>query len=269
MLRNIGSAAHQKRLDPFLLLDEFKSDQADDYIGGFPEHPHRGFETVTYMLAGALRHRDSVGNVGHLRAGDVQWMSAASGILHEEMPEQTDGLMWGFQLWVNLPAEHKLDPPHYTDIPADQIPQIEAALGVKVKIIAGTYQDVTGPASSLGDTPLFLDVHIDPGSTWLHEIAAGLNSFVYVYEGVATVEQSGEAAEISSQQLVVLKNKNGESGELKLTADQSVVRCLLLAGRPYREPIVQYGPFVMNNRKEIDQALEDYANKQLVFNTDN
>jgi redox-sensitive bicupin YhaK (pirin superfamily) len=241
-------------LDPFLLLDEFKSDRADDYIAGFPDHPHRGFETVTYMLAGAMRHEDHSGNRGDLVAGSVQWMTAGRGIVHSEMPRQTDGMMWGFQLWINLPARDKMMAPRYQDIVPDRIPERELADGVRVRLIAGEAGGAVGPVEGIVTEPLYLDVRMTPGARLTESVPAGHTAFAYVYDGQATFGGSDAGRDVRARHLAVL-----DDGErVTVEAGPAGARFLLLAARPLREPIARYGPFVMNTREEIVQAVEDY-----------
>ena len=244
----------QRRLDPFLMLDEFRSDNPEDYLAGFPNHPHRGFETVTYMLAGRMRHRDNAGHEGLLTAGAVQWMTAGRGIVHSELPEQEDGLMHGFQLWVNLPARDKLTAPDYRDIPAEAIPGYTAADGVAVKVIAGESDGVAGAVRREATEPLYLDIDLPPGAAHAVAIPAGHNAFLYVYRGRVEVGERGQRVE--AEQLAVLSNAPDADSVLLGSAEGA--RLLLIAGRPLHEPIVQWGPFVMNRREEIEAALADY-----------
>lgn len=249
----------QKRLDPFLMLDEFGSDQAGDYIAGFPDHPHRGFETVTYMLNGRMRHRDSVGNSGLLTNGGVQWMTAGRGIIHSEMPEQEDGLMRGFQLWVNLPAKNKMMAPGYQDLPSDAIPEVQLANGALVRVIAGAFAGVTGAIQRPDTEPLYLDVHIPAGASVQLPIQDGHNAFLYPYEGELTV--GALARPVKRQQMGILSTTAGASGiTVNAVADS---RFILVAGKPLREAIAQYGPFVMNTPAEIEQAIRDYQTGRL------
>ena len=237
-------------LDPFLLLDEFKSDRPGDYLAGFPDHPHRGFETVTYMLAGAMRHQDHAGNEGDLVAGSVQWMTAGRGIIHSEMPRQQDGLMWGFQLWVNLPARDKMTAPRYQDIPPDRVGEATLAEGVRVRVIAGEVGGVRGPVEGIATRPLYLDVRMAPRSRVSLPVPAGHTAFAYVYEGRATLGTPGQA--VGAGQLAAFVD--GES--VTAVADEGA-RFLLLAARPLGEPIARHGPFVMNTREELVQAVQD------------
>ncbi len=244
----------QKRLDPFLMLDAFGSDSASDYIGGFPSHPHRGFETVTIMLEGRMRHQDSVGNVGLLEPGSVQWMTAGRGIIHSEMPEQQEGRMAGFQLWVNLAAKDKMTAPAYRDVPPAEVPAVTLAGGVHVRVIAGQALGVAGAVSRPTTEPLVLDIGLPAGSSFDAEVPAGHNAFVYVYGGGA-VDVGGQAVE--SERLAILSNDALADG-VRLAASGSPGRVLLVAGAPLNEPIAQYGPFVMNTAEQIQQAVADF-----------
>ncbi|GLS03729.1 hypothetical protein GCM10007860_08740 [Chitiniphilus shinanonensis] len=242
----------QRRLDPFLMLDAFKSDQADDYIAGFPDHPHRGFETVTYMLAGRMRHRDNAGNEGLLQNGGVQWMTTGRGIVHSELPEQEDGLMEGFQLWVNLPGRNKMTEPGYRDIPAEQIPEFALDGGGALKLIAGQLGDAEGAVTRPDTEPLYLDLAIPAGGEYRVAIPAGHNAFVYVYRGALTVGELDRPLRV--QQMGVLGNE-GDGVWLKSDVD---TRLILVSGKPLNEPIAQWGPFVMNTREEVQQAVYDF-----------
>ena len=259
LTRMIGTSALEQ-LDPFLLLDEFKSDRADDYLAGFPDHPHRGFETVTYMLAGAMEHRDHAGNRGELIAGSVQWMTAGRGIVHSEMPRQRDGLMWGFQLWVNLPARDKLMAPRYQDIAPERIPEAKLGERASARVIAGEAGGVRGPVEGIATEPLYLDVHLSPGAAVELPMRAGHNAFAYVFEGQAALGPASDAREVGAGRLAVL----GDGDSLRAVAGSTGARCLLLAARPLHEPIARYGPFVMNTREEILQAVDDYRNGRLL-----
>jgi redox-sensitive bicupin YhaK (pirin superfamily) len=236
-------------LDPFLLLDEFRSDEASDYLAGFPDHPHRGFETVTYMLAGRMRHGDNKGNVGLLAPGSVQWMTAGRGIVHSEMPEQEQGLMWGFQLWVNLPAADKMTAPRYQDIPPADIPVVATANGVRVKVIAGQFQGVQGAVQAGTTAPVYLDVELPAQATVDLDLPRDHAGFVYVYEGALAAPSA-----IARGELAVL----GTGPRLTLAAAATPARAIVVAGRPLKEQVVKYGPFVMNSEAEIVQAIEDY-----------
>ncbi|MEO5812384.1 MAG: pirin family protein [Rhodanobacter sp.] len=238
-------------LDPFLLLDEFRSDDADDYIAGFPEHPHRGFETVTYMLAGHMRHRDNHGNTGDLTPGSVQWMTAGRGILHSEMPRQENGLMWGFQLWVNLPAADKMTAPRYQDIGPERIPVVHPTDGVEVKVIAGELGGVTGPVAGIPTAPVYLDVSLQAGAELTLALPAQHHGFAYVFAGDGALI-GGELLQHS--ELGVLS----AGGQLKLSATDQPSRLLLVAGKPLNEPVARHGPFVMNTPAQIQQAMADF-----------
>lgn len=248
----------QYRLDPFLMLDAFGSDEAGDYIAGFPSHPHRGFETVTYMLAGRMRHRDSAGNEGLLQNGGVQWMTAGRGVIHSEMPEQEEGRMAGFQLWLNLPAKDKMIAPWYRDIQSDTIPELLTAAGVKVRIIAGSSHGVAGAVQREVTQPLYLDIHMPVGSSFSHSLPASFNAFVYVYEGEVQIRER----EVPVQRMAILKKSPDADG---VVIDAKVdSRLLLIAGQPLGETIVQYGPFVMNSQAEIFKAISDFREGKLV-----
>jgi quercetin 2,3-dioxygenase len=240
----------QRRLDPFLMLDAFGSDSADDYIAGFPDHPHRGFETVTYMLAGNMRHRDSAGNEGLLKDGGVQWMTAGRGVIHSELPEQSEGRMEGFQLWLNLPAKDKMNPPWYRDIQSAELPEWRGE-GVVARVIAGSTHGVQGAVQRDGTEPLYLDLHLDAGATFEQPLRESHNAFVYVYRGSVRVGEQ----EVPVQRMAILRN-TGDG--VRLTAGSDGARAILIAGKPLKEPIVQYGPFVMNTQQEIFKAVEDF-----------
>ena len=236
-------------LDPFLMLDEFRSDDASDYLAGFPDHPHRGFETVTYMLAGRMRHGDNKGNVGLLAPGSVQWMTAGRGIVHSEMPEQEQGLMWGFQLWVNLPAADKMIAPRYQDISPADIPVVAAASGVHVKVIAGQFNDVQGPVQGVTTAPVYLDVELPARATVDLDLPRDHAGFIYVYDGALAAPSP-----VARGELAVLSS----GPNLTLAAGDVPARAIVVAGRPLNERVVKYGPFVMNSEAEIVQAVEDY-----------
>jgi len=253
LTRVIGTPALE-HLDPFLLLDEFKSDRPDDYLAGFPDHPHRGFETVTYVLAGTMEHRDHAGNQGELVAGSVQWMTAGRGIVHSEMPRQRDGLMWGFQLWVNLPARDKMIAPRYQDILSERIPEVKLAEGVTARVIAGAAGGARGPVEGIATEPVYLDVGMSPGSVVELPLTVGHSAFAYVYEGRVAFGPASRAQEVGGGQLAVLSDGDA----LRAATAEGPARFLLLAAHPLREPIARYGPFVMNTREEILQAVEDY-----------
>jgi redox-sensitive bicupin YhaK (pirin superfamily) len=238
-------------LDPFLLLDEFRSDSAGDYIAGFPEHPHRGFETVTYMLAGHMQHQDNHGNRGDLTPGSVQWMTAGRGILHSEMPQQENGLMWGFQLWVNLPAQDKMTAPRYQDIGPERIPTVHPADGVTVKVIAGELAGATGPVEGIATAPVYLDIALEPGAQVAIPLPAGHHAFAYVFDG-SEAEVAGER--LGRSELAVLS----DGDRLRLAGRDAPARVLLVAGRPLDEPVARYGPFVMNTPEQIHEAIADF-----------
>ena len=264
--RSLGSQ-RGVHVDPFLMLDEFYSDDPDDYMAGFPAHPHRGFETVTYMLDGHMRHEDHMGNRGDLGPGDVQWMTAARGIIHSEMPQQSEGRMRGFQLWLNLPSHEKMKPAAYRDIPAREIPVVKLSTGGEVKVIAGsptiegnaTAGPVNSGAARLTTDPLYLDAQLPPDAVFSVPVAAGHNAFLYLYEGSARVGAEGAAKALPHRAAGVLSDGDA----VTVQADAGGVRFLLLAAKPLREPVVQYGPFVMNTREEIEQAVNDYRSGRL------
>lgn len=238
-------------VDPFLLLDEFRSDAADDYIAGFPEHPHRGFETVTYMLAGHMRHGDNHGNQGDLGPGSVQWMTAGRGILHSEMPQQENGLMWGFQLWVNLPAKDKLTAPRYQDIGPERIPAVRPQDGVEVKVIAGDLFGVTGPVAGIATEPVYLDIAVQPGAQLEVPLPEGHSAFAYVFDG-DDAQVAGDV--LRRSELAVLS----KGGTVRIGGRDKAARVLVVAGRPLGESVARYGPFVMNTPEEIHQAIVDF-----------
>lgn len=242
----------QRRLDPYLMLDAFGTDKPEDYIGGFPNHPHRGFETVTYMIAGRMRHRDSAGNEGLLSNGGVQWMTAGRGIIHSELPEQEEGRMEGFQLWLNLPASHKMAPAWYRDFQNDHIPEFTTPAGVTVRVIAGSSQGVAGAMQREVTQPLFLDLHFAGAGSFMQALPAEHNAFVYVYRGSVSIGDTG----VALQRMAILRNERDTDGVVLQT--DGPARALLIAGKPLGEPIAQYGPFVMNTNEEIFQAVEDF-----------
>jgi len=243
----------QRRLDPFLMLDAFRNENPDDYLAGFPDHPHRGFETVTYMIAGRMRHRDSAGNEGLLENGGVQWMTAGRGVIHSEMPEQQDGVMEGFQLWLNLPARDKMREPSYRDFAAADIPAFAAGGGVEVFVIAGESHGVAGAVTRDATAPLYLDVHLPAGARFSQAVPPAHNAFLYVYRGEASVA----GTTVGERQMAILANEPSADG-VAIEAGAVPARVLLIAGRPLNEPIAQYGPFVMNTPDEIHAALNDY-----------
>jgi quercetin 2,3-dioxygenase len=246
----------QRRLDPFLMLDAFGSDQPGDYIAGFPDHPHRGFETVTYMLAGRMRHRDSAGNEGLLQSGGAQWMTAGRGVIHSELPEQSDGLMEGFQLWLNLPARDKMTAPWYRDLQSAEVPEWHDT-DVTARIIAGVSHGVQGAVQREGTAALYLDIHLAADAAFEQPLPAEHNAFVYVYRGAVAIG----AHAVPQQRMAILANR-GDGVRVK--AASGGARLLLIAGRPLKEPIAQYGPFVMNTQQEIVQAVEDFRAGRLV-----
>jgi quercetin 2,3-dioxygenase len=250
-------------LDPFLMLDEFGTDRAEDYIAGFPDHPHRGFETVTYMLDGRMRHKDNHGNEGVLVPGSVQWMTAGRGLVHSEMPEQQEGRMRGFQLWLNLPARDKMTAPRYQEFGPDRIPLVTPAKGVRVKVIAGKVGGTEGPISQPATDPTYLDVELAPGSLFTHQLPEGHAAFLYVFEG--SVRIGGEPATIvKSQELAVLsEGPEVRIGGVTPGAEGGGARAILVAGRPLREPVAKYGPFVMNTQKELMQAFKDFQSGRM------
>jgi redox-sensitive bicupin YhaK (pirin superfamily) len=252
--RTIGTPA-RRHLDPFLMLDHFGSDDPDEYIAGFPEHPHRGFITLTYMLDGHMLHQDSMGNRGDLRSGGAQWMKAASGVIHSEMPQQTQGLMRGFQLWINLPAREKLSDPAYQEFSPEAIPVVEGD-GRRVRLLCGTYGGRSGPIQDPNTHAQYLDVSLDAGRRFAHSLDSAMTAFIYVFEGDAALA----GAALPKHTLAVL----GDGEELEVSAGEQGARFILVAGQPIKEPIVQYGPFVMNTREEIEQAFADYRDNRLV-----
>ena len=261
-LRRSLGGQQQVRLDPFLMLDEFSSNDPNDYVAGFPPHPHRGFETVTYMLEGHMLHKDHLGNQGHLKTGGVQWMTAGRGIIHSEMPQQVSGAMRGFQLWINLPAKEKMKPAGYKDIQVEDIPRVSLANGGSVKVIAGAYenegQHIQGPIQGITTAPMFLDVHLPPNAAFEHRIPEELNAFVYIYEG--GLELGDPMKLVPKQAAIVL----GKGDLVKAKACAEGAQFIVLAALPLHEPIVQYGPFVMNTRAEIEQAIDDYQHNRFV-----
>ena len=259
--RSLGGSQLNQR-DPCLLLDEFKSDDSNDYIAGFPDHPHRGFETVTYMLAGVMQHKDSRGNEGELTGGAVQWMTAGRGIIHSEMPRQTDGLMWGFQLWVNLPASEKMREPRYQDIAADDVPEVVTGDGGRLRVVAGEAGGAKGPVTGIVTRPLYVDVALAEGGRLSQPVPVGHNAFVYVFEGEVELGGDGDSGRhlVSSGHLAVLED--GDEVQAR-PAGGGPARFLLVAAKPIGEPVARYGPFVMNTREEIAQAVEDFKEGRL------
>jgi hypothetical protein len=242
----------QRRLDPFLMLDAFASDDPDDYLAGFPDHPHRGFETVTYMIAGRLQHRDSAGHRGLLEGGGVQWMTAGRGVIHSEIPQQEAGRMEGFQLWLNLPAAEKMRAPWYRDFAAGELPRFGTDTGVVVTVIAGESHGVRGAVQREATAALYLDIHLPAGTHFAQPLPQGHNAFVHVYRGEARIADET----LPPHRMAILANAADADGVLIEAAEPA--RILLIAGRPLHEPIAQYGPFVMNTNEEIYQALTDF-----------
>lgn len=241
--------------DPFLLLDDFHSDNPADYIEGFPWHPHRGIETITYVLHGEVEHGDSMGNKGIIRSGDVQWMTAGSGIIHQEMPKgQKDGLMWGFQLWANLPASHKMMPPRYRDVKSGQIPETTLDAGTKVKVISGEVNGASGPVKDIVTEPEYLDVTVPAKSMFQHPVKRGHTVFAYVIDSAGHFDQSERLLDPESLALF------GDGDEVNVTTENNPVRFILISGRPIGEPVAWYGPIVMNTQEELRVAFEEYQN---------
>lgn len=255
LTRVLGHDLHT-RLDPFLMLDAFGSDNPGDYIAGFPNHPHRGFETVTYMIAGRMRHKDSHGNEGLLQNGGVQWMTAGRGLIHSEMPEQEEGVMEGFQLWLNLPAKNKLCQPWYRDIQSDDIPEVMTASGVKARVIAGHAHGGDGAMQREDTEPLYLDLHFPETDNAVFEqpLPASHNAFIYVYRGALEVVQNNSTTTVPVKRMAVLT----QDGDGLVVRAQAHSRAIVIAGKPLNEPIAQYGPFVMNTREELVQAVDDF-----------
>jgi len=247
----------QRRLDPFLMLDAFGSDKPGDYIAGFPEHPHRGFETVSYMIKGSMRHRDSAGNEGLITDGGVQWMTAGRGVAHSEMPEQTDGVMEGFQLWLNLPAKDKMTAPWYRDIPSEEIPRFSTASGATVQVIAGESHGVAGAVQRAHTEPLYLDIELEANATFEQLLPPGHNAFIYVFRGQVLVDEQC----VTQARMAILANNPDADGVRIVAAQPS--RVILIAGQPLNEPIAQHGPFVMNTQEELFQAVRDFQSGRL------
>ena len=254
LIRSLGSADHL-RADPFLMLDAFSSENPDDYVAGFPSHPHRGFETVTYLLDGHMLHEDHLGNRGNLKSGGVQWMTAGRGIIHSEMPQQENGRMRGFQLWINLPAKEKMKPAGYRDIQPSQIPVVELPGGGRAKVIAGTLNGTAGPVQGGSTEPSYWDISLPANTSFKQEIKESHSIYIYPFEG---------SIQISDR---VLKTHQGgvlgSGDKVEIKAGPDGARFLVLAAKPLKEPVVQYGPFVMNTRQEIEQAIRDYQSGEL------
>ena len=252
--RTIGGPAVDN-LDPFLLLDEFGSEEGADYIGGFPDHPHRGFETVIYMLNGLMRHDDSTGAGGTLGPGSVQWMTAGRGIVHSEMPQQEEGLMRGFQLWVNLPAADKMCAPRYQNIEPGDIPEVQGEGGVRIRVIAGEVDGIEGAVSGIAVAPIYLDILLPEDTAHTQPVPGGHAALCYVFEGeVSIIAADGTAVDVPHHTLAILSDGDG----VTMRAGTEGGQALLIAGKPLNEPVVRYGPFVMNSREEISQAIDDY-----------
>ena len=247
----------QHRLDPFLMLDAFGSDKPDDYIAGFPDHPHRGFETVTYMIAGRMLHRDSAGHEGLLQNGGVQWMTAGKGVIHSEIPQQDDGVMEGFQLWLNLHSSEKMKAPWYRDFQNDQLPKLQAPEGVEVTVIAGESHGVQGAVTREITQPIYLDVHMHQGSRFEQTLPADHNAFVYVYRGEVRIGSQV----VPEQRMAILANTLQADGVV--IESSAAAQFILVSGKPLNEPIAQYGPFVMNSQQEIYEALADFRDGRL------
>jgi redox-sensitive bicupin YhaK (pirin superfamily) len=264
LLTRIIGSPQLNMLDPFLLLDCFESDEAQDYIGGFPEHPHRGFETVTYLLNGRMRHRDNAGNEGVIEPGGVQWMTAGKGIVHSEMPEQEQGLMKGFQLWVNLPASAKMTEPAYQEYPPESTPLERRDDGTEIRVIAGkTNLGTVGPVINEYTYPTYMDITLPAGTVFQQSIAAQHNAFIYVIEGAlevvgTSVESSADAQQLGTKTLGIL----GPGNQLSVVSKNAGSRFLLVAGRPLNEPVARGGPFVMNTREQVMQAYADFSRGQ-------
>ena len=260
--RGLGQSPFARH-DPFLMLDHFSTDNADDYVAGFPSHPHRGFETVTYMIEGHMRHEDHLGHVGDLKSGGVQWMTAGRGVIHSEMPQQEAGRMRGFQLWINLPASEKMKPAAYRDIPAAEIPLVALPGGGVAKVVAGTLDiaghATAGPIQGLATAPLYVDLELPAGASVTVPVKAGHNAFIYVFEGSVEVGPADATRTVATHHAGMLS----DGDDVTLTGGPAAGRLLLLAGRPLREPVVQWGPFVMNTREEIEQAIRDYQSGRL------
>ncbi|WP_230409730.1 pirin family protein [Undibacterium fentianense] len=257
-LTRVLTQPYQYRLDPFLMLDAFGSDNPDEYIAGFPDHPHRGFETITYMLEGKMRHRDSAGNEGLLENGGVQWMTAGRGVIHSELPEQENGRMEGFQLWLNLAAKDKMCPAWYRDFKSNEIPEFETQAGVKVRVIAGQSHGIQGAMQRATTEPLYLDVAIPAGAQFQQYLPADANAFIYVYRGSVSIGEQ----QVPLQRMAILKKWPSADG-VKVLAHADA-KFILIAGRPLGETIAQYGPFVMNSQEEIFKAIDDFRNGRLV-----
>jgi redox-sensitive bicupin YhaK (pirin superfamily) len=255
LLRRSIATRRLDYIDPFLLFDHFGSDDPNDYLAGFPMHPHRGIETVTYMLAGVVHHQDSLGNSGDIRSGDVQWMTSGRGIMHEEMPRPVQGKMEGFQLWVNLPAALKMTRPRYQEVLSNTIPEVLREDGVKIRVIAGKVDRTSGPVTEIAADPTYLDITVPAGCLFRHPVEQGHSAFAYVFEGTGTfgTSRGATSATVSAPKLVIF----GDGDLVEVQPGSQAARFLLISGKPIGEPIARYGPFVMNTRQEIEQALSD------------
>lgn len=244
-------------VDPFLLFDHFGSENPDDYLAGFPMHPHRGIETVTYILAGAVNHRDSIGNAGKIGPGDVQWMTSGRGIMHEEMPEAVDGRLEGFQLWVNLPASLKMSEPRYQEILSDQIPEVSREDGTTIRVIAGEFEGVAGPVTEIAADPIYLDISLHAGASIIQPVERGHNVFAYLYEGEGIFGPAeGNRKETVTSPVMVLFE---DGDQIEAHSHNGSMSFLLVSGKPLNEPIARYGPFVMNTMAEIKQTLQELS----------
>ncbi|NOY83236.1 MAG: pirin family protein [Nitrospirae bacterium] len=253
-LKRVFGHPEVPEFDPFLLMDDFHSDTPEDYMAGFPMHPHRGIETITYLLQGSVAHRDSMGNEGRIEAGDIQWMTAGSGIIHEEMPEESKPGLWGFQLWANLPATHKMMPPRYQNIKAAEVPEFVPKAGVSIKVICGELADVRGPVQEIVTDPEYLDIRIGVEKVFEHRVKAGHTVFAYVIEGEAAFAE--EASQYTPETLVLF-----DAGDvIRVRTGENPVRFLLISGKPIGEPVAWRGPIVMNTQAELDAALKAYQN---------
>lgn len=249
--RTIGGPLNY--LDPFLLLDDFRNTKPENYEAGFPMHPHRGIETVTYVLSGAVQHKDTLGNSGSIGAGDMQWMTSGRGIMHEEMPQVRPEGIYGFQLWVNLPAKLKMTKPNYQEVRSAKIPEVKTKEGAEIRLIAGTVGDVTGPVTGIAADPSYMDVLVPPQTSFQFPIPSDYNAFAYIFEGTAMFGPSEQAAEISAPRLIVF----GDGDFVTARTKEKSARFILASGKPLNESVARYGPFVMNTKDEIEQALDD------------
>ena len=254
-LRRAFGSAEVPRLDPFLLLDDFRSENPAEYVAGFPWHPHRGIETVTYMLDGRVEHEDSIGNKGIIGRGDVQWMTSGSGIIHQEMPKVDRDRMGGFQLWVNLPKSHKMMDPRYQEVKSGNVVEVEPARGVRMRVIAGDVYGAKGPVRDIVVEPEYLDVHVDPRTDFLHRVKRGHTLFAYLLDGRASFDEDGRDP-IEDGHLVVFK----DGDRVRIGTRDGPARFLLVSGKPLHEPIAWWGPIVMNNRRELEVAVEEFQN---------